>query len=330
MSPPGAASPPAWQSRPDSVGLGYALRALGVLSAVIGFVISQASWIIVRVETPARTVAQLGGEKSFDGGLFIVAIVCGTPFLLAAVILVRRSRRHLAPSGEEVMRRDSRPPVVYLRSFSADKRTARQRFGGFGPWIFLWPAAFYVIRQEWRGSSEEEDWSAALSKVGPPIALGAPGQLPFRGVGRIYVTGDAWRDVVLDFVQRAALVVVLGGETEALWWEIRQVVASEAREKLIFLLPNRRRRYEAFRDALRRELAVDPGDHPNVFHRLDVCGVLRFRADGESEVLPVWGASRTNIIAAVQPLIERHHGQPASSVPCQPPASAPRVGGNAS
>ncbi len=284
------------QAKGLSASRGYMMRAAAVLLAIIGVA-------VVQVVPLAVTIARGGPEQLAYSLTFLGLLLC-VPLFALAVTLIRRSRRHLAVSAEEAMRDDPRPPVLYLRSFKSDKRAARLDFGGFGPWFWLWPAGIYAMAREWRGSSEEEYWSAALAEIGPPIALGAPGQLPFRGAARLYASQEDWRDVVLNFARKASLVVVLAGMTDALMWEIHHVAGCVARRKLIFLLSNDRKDYEGFRAALHREMGIDAGERPPVAHRMNTCAVLRLTDDGQPEVLPVWGASRTNVATALAPVVQ--------------------------
>jgi hypothetical protein len=69
---------------------------------------------------------------------------------------------------------DSRPPVVYLRSFADDSKAAN-RLG---------------IAADLKANTEEGEIAEIVRSVGPLIAIGRPGeQVSYYGAARIYV-GD--------------------------------------------------------------------------------------------------------------------------------------------
>jgi hypothetical protein len=124
------------------------------------------------------------------------------------------------------------PPVLYLRSFRDDSIAARKLAGaqrtvvvpGFGRLPYL--------------KTEEEALSKILSQLGPPIAIGLPGErLPSLGVPRLYVEGAEWEDHVKTLMLAAQLVVIRAGATEGLWREIKMARDHVRLERLVFLLP---------------------------------------------------------------------------------------------
>lgn len=268
-----------------AVGIGV-VAALGV-PFVVGEAVGEHSWVPI-----------LG---------VVVALAVGFPFFRLALPLLRRSRRLAVPSAEVLLAADQRPPVLYLRSFDQDERASDVDWDVGSNTLLLsafWPLALYRLIKESRGSSEEDHWTSAMARVGPVIAIGAPGQLPFSGAARIYVDDKDWQERVLNLMRRAELVVVVGGVTDGLWWEISQALRSSP-ERLVFMLPNDTHAYEAFRLRLGRELGVEIGDRPRVQHALTVCGLVRLAGAGATEVVPVWGSSRTSITMAFDAAIGR-------------------------
>jgi hypothetical protein len=152
-------------------------------------------------------------------------------------------------------------------------------------------------------------WSAALSSVGPLVAVAAPEQLPFRGAARLFVGDADWQCAVSSLADQAALTVVVGGETEGLWWEIRNIVSKQPEDKVVYLLPNDEMRFARFRDRTLRELGIDIGEKPKVAHRMMACGVLQL-IRGEAYITPVWGSSRASIELALEPIVKRPGQRP--------------------
>jgi hypothetical protein len=104
-----------------------------------------------------RSTTTTGWWSVVAAVLFIVALA-GLVGVLG--YLLERGERHLAPSGADVMRSDSRAPVLYLRPFEADSPL----------------------------SVEERTLARIMEKeVGPLVAVSNPEDtLPLLGVARFY------------------------------------------------------------------------------------------------------------------------------------------------
>lgn len=143
------------------------------------------------------------------GGLFIVRL------------LYQRGQRHLVASAGAARKQDNRPPVLYLRSFDAD--SAYDKF--------------------------EQLLSRVHKDVGPLIAIGRPGEkLPLLGAHRTYVADADWQATVLRLISESRLVIIRGGRTDGLWWEIQQAAKDCRPEQLVFLSPSAGPEYDSFRE----------------------------------------------------------------------------------
>lgn len=108
---------------------------------------------------------------------------------------------------QQILDRDGRPPIIYLRSFEHDQH---------GAWL-------------------ESALTQATSDWGPLVAIGRPGEIiPPDGAARFYV-GDDWQAVVTHLIEVSQLVLIRLGGTEGLAWEMQQIVASAAHEKLVLI-----------------------------------------------------------------------------------------------
>ena len=126
------------------------------------------------------------------------------------ILLVRTGWKHDVRGARDVLATDTRPPVIYLRSFQDDVRSPIG--GGFGLWlkVLTW---FQPI-------SFEQELAAIMNRLGPFVAVGRPGEkLPELGANRFYFRDDEWQTRVAELVQRARLTVILYGGTANLWWE---------------------------------------------------------------------------------------------------------------
>ena len=164
--------------------------------------------------------------QASDWSLPIEALVAALGFYAYASL--RRSWRFEALSADELLGRDTRAPVLYLRSFRDDDEGALDDYG------------FVIFRtllraMVWR--TPEQELSALLQRIGPVVAIGKPGEeLPSLGAARLYVTNDAWQATVSALMRRAALVVLRVGSSPGVVWEIEEALRLLPRERLLLVL----------------------------------------------------------------------------------------------
>jgi hypothetical protein len=122
-----------------------------------------------------------------------------------------RMRARLAT---EVLSRDHRAPILYLRPFAADRRATRY----------------------------ERRIARSLKGLGPIVAVGRPEEeLPATPhIAREYVADDRWQDRVVDLIGRAQLVVIQVGTSKGLMWELTQVVRLVRPDQLLACLGPKR------------------------------------------------------------------------------------------
>jgi hypothetical protein len=148
-----------------------------------------------------------------------------------------------APSAQDVLDRDRRPPILYLRPFDSDEarlgrswhQRIRRRHGDPGP------------------NARYEDWLAArLRYIGPLITVGAPMEsVVKRGASRLYL-GDDWQAGVSDLISAAGVIIVRVGDSPGLAWEVERIVAHSDPGRVLLGLPlarwaERKSRYASFR-----------------------------------------------------------------------------------
>ena len=176
----------------------------------------------------------IGGE--YPGGWLWI---CALLFIVGGYCL-KRGRRFCAPSADEAMIADSSSPVLYLRSFKADRESARLT-GASGHGIV----------------TEEEELAQALNCLGPFIAVGIPGEeLPQLGAARMQLTDTTWRDRVTELMTRSSLVVLRAGDSPGFWWELEQTVRLVEPRRVLLLVPFRRRQYEIFRQQAQKKTSL--------------------------------------------------------------------------
>lgn len=153
-------------------------------------------------------------DFSFNFGAHLV-FVLSVPF---AVLLLKYARRMWRRDAFWILRRDRRPPILFLRSFADDGGAWWQRLKESAPL--------------------EERLARALSRIGPMIAIGRPGErYPELGASRFYVPDHAWKDAVTHFLDRASVVVIFVGPSEGVLWEIEEALTRVDRSRLLLCFP---------------------------------------------------------------------------------------------
>lgn len=192
-------------------GFGWLLFCSGILSFFLAYFSTQHS--IDNWSWNSRQIA--------TAGILLVLYVVSGVLLRLGLVLRRRGRRYLARPASEILAADHRPPVVYLRPFNADFRTADVS------------ATSYITA----GLTEEEQLERALRPIGPLVAIGQPDEkLPMLGAARIYTSDGDWQGTVLQLIRTSELVLVGLGLSEGLLWEIEQVVRLLPPEKIVLLV----------------------------------------------------------------------------------------------
>jgi hypothetical protein len=160
------------------------------------------------------------------------------------VALIRKGSQIAAISAREALASDSRPPVVLLRSFVDDEIVLE--IPGYGKKFF--PGKTFL----------EEVLVSELSKVGPVIAIGRPGDtIAPIGAAREYVGDDSWTSVIAEWIGAARTVVMVIGSIDVhkgLAWELGEVVRIAGIDKLLLVIPpddhTAARRWALYSDAL--------------------------------------------------------------------------------
>jgi hypothetical protein len=185
-------------------------------------------------------------NNSEQGGILLVLPTAVGVGLWYA--LYTRSKRCFALSAQDVLAHDTRPPVVYLRSFKDDGKTVRTFKDNLPLWrlshpIKLWGSALNAFDTR----TEEEVLVEVLGQIGPVVGIGRPGEkLPQLGAARIYVDDDHWKQTVHDFLSHAGLVILRLGKTPGFFWEVEQSASKINPVRLILLVPLSHRKYDEF------------------------------------------------------------------------------------
>ncbi|MES9990678.1 MAG: hypothetical protein ABW098_01915 [Candidatus Thiodiazotropha sp.] len=219
-----------WQPRQN--------RWIGRVSTIVGFILFVTSII------PAM-MAQDYGE-----GDYLLILMCLGMFAGGAMLAIY-GKRHLTPRVEEVLAKDHRAPILYLRSFNDQANDY-----SLGGYISAVGAMFGsrnmgLSTSSW-GPTFQSQLAYVMERVGPYIAVGRPGaRLPGTGAARLYVPEEQWQQRVTQLIRRARLVIIRAGTSSGLNWEIETVQrVINKPHQLLVILPLSKKGYRAFRHSV--------------------------------------------------------------------------------
>lgn len=233
-------------------GMGWALKSLGIAVLL-------ATWILIGLVDLGKHTQRVH-----------------TLGLAVALLPIYLGYRNGASSVTRLRRRDTRAPILFLRSFQDDGCGSFNltdwratllgvqsiRSAGFlGPLANANPIRIFRLLIGRAGDTAEEQLAVYFRKHGPFIAIGRPNEgLPTTGAAREYVSDQVWRSRVESWMGEARLVVIQPGATGGIWWEIQRALGSLPRERILFCLlsfDHRDDDYESFALRLRSLLGVD-------------------------------------------------------------------------
>jgi hypothetical protein len=190
--------------------------------------------ILIWLMSTLQTVLS-GASWTYTAGLssfLTLATVTLFGLVGAAITAVVRygAGRFARISAEHLMGFDSRPPILFLRSFQDDQvRLSWKRKGQFRAWMAYGepaPTLDHVVLDE-------------ATPLGPIVAIGVPGApVPF-GVARTYLDDSEWQDAVQGLAKAARAIVIALDETTGVKWELAHIDSSEYSAKTLYLLPPR-------------------------------------------------------------------------------------------
>src|SRR5262245_8246672 len=171
-----------------------------------------------------------------------VLMPVGIALLAASYWLIRRGKKHAAALADAVLVEDTRPPILYLRSFNDEEDDSRLG-------RFLRPGDRDIAHSTpaW-GPREQDALAPIMAEIGPYVAIGKPHEpLPELGAARAYVPDDEWQNKIREWLSRARLVIVREGATQGLRWEVAQLVSHAKPTQVLIILPHKPEHYDSFR-----------------------------------------------------------------------------------
>jgi hypothetical protein len=198
-----------------------AARSVASVMVVSGLAITL---VLTENETIGDAAAQSRAE---DYG------IAGYALVILGALGYRGARRLGSAEASRLMLRDTRPPVLYLRSFGDDDLKVRTATMGRPSLVEQFSPG--------RFDSFEEVVVRHLSRVGPVVAINPPGtKLAPLGAARETLTSADWQSAVASRMARSSLIVCVAppeSVTEGFLWELQAVSASRYWRKTLIVVP---------------------------------------------------------------------------------------------
>jgi hypothetical protein len=220
---------PAGESRDKNLATlsgSHRIRAASMLSAASVTFVSGLAFLVVIFEN--NTQASASAQNRANHYMTI-----GFALLILGALGYRGARRFAAIDARRLMLRDTRPPVLYLRSFGDDDLKLRAATLGRPSLVERFSPG--------RFDSFEEVLARHLSRFGPVIAVNPPGTtLSPLGAARETLVSADWQSAVATWMSRSSLIVFVAPPdlvTQGLLWELQAVSASRYWKKTLILVP---------------------------------------------------------------------------------------------
>lgn len=232
--------------------------------------------------------------RDFESGLFVPFVVMFSGISVAGFgkklragsrkksngdhsnTLIERIQAYgVGPKAKDIMAKDHRRPVLYLRSFEDEAHRA-SAFGRFDKYwhgfrgasegfylvatkrietkLLLGPYRQRSMRRSILGSTrsmfdEQLVFAEFMDLIGPYVAIGRPGEVFSNmdlGAAKEYVDDADWQRVVVDWIKDSAAIVLDVGTSKGFLWEIDQVVRAANPKRVLMILPWQQKHYESF------------------------------------------------------------------------------------
>jgi hypothetical protein len=158
--------------------------------------------------------------------VFSVTILVSFVLTQAAMALKRVARRLSRSSFEQAVALDTRPPILFLRSFIDDQVTL--------PRLPL-HTAYWLAEPHPRRL--DHVLVERCSHLGPVVAVGRRGEtdLPF-GAARLFVPEEEeWKPTILELATRALGIVIVVDDSPGVAWETQRMLEPDLVGKTLFL-----------------------------------------------------------------------------------------------
>lgn len=178
----------------------------------------------------AGQASDIASELGWPKAIAIILAGSGVSFLIARFFWTRGSVNvHVAARLATLdsvphSTADTRPPVLYLRSFQDDGVAPKH-------------ADLTNLLGSAMCRTDEQKLVEGLKTMGPVVAIGKPREpIPEVGAVRTYSSDSEWQERVKSLMQTAQIVVIRCGTTQSLLWELQTSIRHVRPERLLLWL----------------------------------------------------------------------------------------------
>jgi len=159
----------------------------------------------------------------------IISLTVGRLMLGMARRLRQFALRRTLRNANTAILEDSRPPILFLRSFRDDH-------------VSLSAAPLPFQLKFFDPGTEAGTLEAVLLRImtpiGPVITIGNPtDDAPPLGAARDYLSDQQWQNKVSSMIYKARLIIVGLEETQGLRWELQELLRQNALDKTVIVIP---------------------------------------------------------------------------------------------
>lgn len=205
--------------------LGVIFLITALIIFVIGLIIFIKTWIHNDFESAMNEVSSL---------LKLIL-----PSTLIATMFFNYEKLFQQKDIESVIKDDKRPPVLFIRSFSADTTPF---FGGsIHKKDNLVSSDLLTFQNSKRSATLtfQQFFSKSFEEnIGTLIGFGDPTRsIPLEGLSSSFYSDKNWQEVFMDLAQRAACIITLPGDTDGLNFELDYILRNDLSHKLFIFTP---------------------------------------------------------------------------------------------
>ncbi len=169
------------------------------------------------------------------GGFAIIGAIAigmvGVYFVYSGRYISYQGRCLLPLPAEELLKKDKRSPILYLRPFDLDE----------SPQDFL--------NNENKITAQENYIINFFSGLGPIVTIGKPGEvIPSRGASRIYLNSSNWKNNVSNFLEKTKFVLLVLGFSPGILYEAKLVVKRIPPNRILLYIPVSDNRHEILKN----------------------------------------------------------------------------------
>lgn len=205
----------------------YAVSALFFVPATIVAVVH---WIDA-LQTCGLSKPACLEQKAFLY-LALSALIAALALFIAPTVgalLSALGQKQVRLSVEELLARDERPPILFLRPFADDQVELPAAKVSFLARVGNWLAP---VRNLDRLLLEE------CTPYGPVVAIGNPNDsFPPYGIARGYFDDKTWQGAVTDLARESVAIVICIDDFDGVWWEVENVVSRHLDKTLLLMHP---------------------------------------------------------------------------------------------